>query len=223
MKMESAPELQERKNIERQTAVKVWVQQITKGQYVATSGWEPNYVLFRDRKITRANIMGVVVQKSNSNVLNYDYIIIDDGSDKVMVRVFEDRQLLLDMRVGELVNIVGKPREYANEIYLVPEIIRKIDNPLWLEVRKRELERMPTPIENGVKEVLAEETPNEEEDVDDVITPGDKFLEVIRKLDHGEGVDVEELLANTHEEHAEKLLQNMLLRGDIFEIKPGRI
>ncbi len=226
--MESMQSLQERKPAERHTALKVWIRWLIEGKFISNPGWESNYIGYNDMKIGRANIVGVVVQKSASKVLNYDYIVVDDGTGRIAVRAFEERQMLQDLQIGDLVNVIGKPREYGAEVYLVPEIARRIDDPLWAEVRKRELERVSSTIMQPAQERIAAKTapqqPGSEKEEDDaIITPRDKLLTAIRALDDGNGVEVETILARSADAQAGKMLQGMLLRGDIFEVKPGRI
>jgi len=226
--MESVQSPQERKPAERHTALKVWIRWLTEGKFISNPGWESNHILYDDIKIGRANIVGVVVQKSASKVLNYDYIVVDDGTGRIAVRAFEERQMLQDLQIGDLVNVIGRPREYGAEAYLVPEIARTIEDPLWAEVRKRELEHVPsTPLKPAQERIATETVPwqpdSKKEEDDAIITPRDKLLATIRALDGGDGVDVETILAKTADAQAGKMLQGMLLRGDIFEVKPGRI
>ncbi len=209
----------------RQTAVKVWISNLVNGTFVTNTTDDPNHVLSGNSRISRANLMGVIVQKSAAKVLNYDYVTIDDGSGRITARAFENRQLLADFQIGDMVNILGKPREYGTEIYLVPEIARKIDNPLWLEVRKQELAGLPqltdtTPTPPKKQAEKTEETTAEE---DTILTPHDTLLQLIRTLDEGSGVDVNEILSQTRIDQAEKILQTLLMRGDVFEIRPGKV
>ena len=37
--------------------------------------------------------------------------------------------------------IIGRPREYMNEKYIVTEILKKVDNPAWIELRKKEFNK----------------------------------------------------------------------------------
>ena len=77
----------------RQIAIKTWIKPLTKGSYIIKEGWEPNYILINDQKISRANLIGIIVQKSDSKLLNYDYVVIDDGSARITIRSFEDKEL----------------------------------------------------------------------------------------------------------------------------------
>ena len=47
-------------------------------------------------------------------------ILIDDGTEKIMVRFFEENKNLLDLEVGEVVFILGRVREYQKEKYILP-------------------------------------------------------------------------------------------------------
>ncbi len=215
---------QVQKSVERQTAVKVWIRNLTNGQYILNPGWEPNQVLAGDLKISRANLIGVVVQMSDSKVLNYDYVIMDDGTGSIMVRAFENREVLKNFKIGDIVNMIGKPREYGGEIYLIPEIAKRIDNQLWIDVRKKELENMPL-LEEKQNTAATEEFKTEVEEVEteDIVTPLDKIINTIKELDSGDGVDIDSVVNKVKEKNAEKLLQDLMIRGDIFEIRPGRI
>ena len=217
----------EKKIIERQTAVKVWISNLINGQYMIKPGWEPNQVISGDLHIGRANIIGVVVQKSNSKVINYDSLVLDDSTGRIVVRAFENPEILKPFTVGEIVNIIGKPREYGNEIYLIPEIAKRVEEVLWIEVRKRELQQLPiiTTKEQNKEPLQQNTSVTQEEQIEDetIVTPRDKLLTAIRELDHGEGVEIETILSTLANNQSEKLLQTMLLRGDIFEIKPGKV
>jgi RPA family protein len=209
------------RRFDRQTAVKTWIRNLANGKYVANPGWEPNHVLAGGVKIGRANVIGAVVQRSDSKVLSYDYLMLDDGTGRIMVRAFEG-QPLAGFQVGDLVNIVGKPREYADEIYLIPEVARRLEDPLWAEVRRRELAGQP--LLEAKESLAAIQAPAEETvEAEEIVTPLDRLLDAIRGLDKGDGVEVEDIASAVKGQDAEKLLQSLLMRGDIFEIRPGRV
>ncbi|MBD3313363.1 hypothetical protein GF345_02890 [Candidatus Woesearchaeota archaeon] len=123
----------------RQTAIKARISHLINGRYVVQEGWEPNYILHNDSRISRANIIGVAVSKNQSEFSNNTSIILDDGSGRINVRSFEENSSLNSVSVGDVLLIVGRPRQYGDEIYLVPEIARKIEDQRWVDVRKKEL------------------------------------------------------------------------------------
>lgn len=201
----------------RQIAIKSWIRTLINGKYIIKEGWEPNYIQYGSLKISRANIMGVIVHKSDSKLLNYDYIVIDDGSDKITIRSFEDKDKFLDFSVGNVVNIIGRPREFGREIYITPEIVRKIDDNRWLEVRKLELGSMPEKEDAGKNQDTAEI------EIEEIETPQERLIKIISKIDSGSGVDIDEVIKKAGKPEAESIIKDMLTQGDIFEIRPGRI
>jgi RPA family protein len=210
----------------RQVAFKVKVDEISNGQFIKEEGWKPNYVLTSYGNISRINIMAMIIAKLDDEK-NYT---VDDGSGTIDLRWFEDVDSFKNFNTGELVNIVGRIREYNNIKYILPEIIRKIDNPKWLELRKHELGKREKcqetlqPVEQPKPE---SPTVTEFEDVVNA-TPAkestvDKLIKVIKEKDAGEGVDIDEVIAASSIPEADSLIKRLLEEGDIFEIKPGRI
>lgn len=53
--------------------------------------------------------------------------------------------------------------------------------------------------------------------------PFQKLVRLIKELDQGEGVAVENLLERSSLDHTEQYIQQMLERGDIFQVRPGKI
>ncbi|MBU0535404.1 MAG: hypothetical protein KKE20_00430 [Nanoarchaeota archaeon] len=127
-------------NQARQTAVKTRISSLINGQYVVQQGWEPNYILYNDEKISRINIIGVIVSKNQNELSNNKSVMIDDGSGRISVRTFDESSVLDSVSVGEMIILIGRPREYGNEIYIVPEIIKPLQDKRWAEVRRLELE-----------------------------------------------------------------------------------
>ena len=213
----------------RQTAYKVRIKDILENSYVKTEGWNLNYFLMNDKKVSRVNIIGAVVSNISEapNFKNFDF---DDGTARISVRDFGEN-VIKDVAIGDVILIIGRPRQYGNEKYIVPELIRKIEDKRWIEVRKLELKkefgedalRAEHPEEMyfeesvSVKEVIVEE---------DIVssasskekTPYQVVYETIKSLDKGEGIGIEEL----NIENAEKIIKDLLMQGEVFEIKPGR-
>ena len=123
----------------RQVAYKVRIADILNNRYIKEEGWLPNYVSVGDMKVSRANLLGVIVSKAAQegakDVASYDFIL-DDGSGRISLRFFESVQPL---DVGDMVIVIGRPREFGTERYVVPEIVKKVTDPKWVELRKLEL------------------------------------------------------------------------------------
>ncbi len=193
----------------RQVAYKVRIKDLLEGDYVKEEGWMPNFIRILDgTKVSRANVLGVVVLKTDES--NHKTILIDDGSGRLPVRSFENHDIFNEVNIGDVVLVIGRPREFG-EKYLVPEIVKKVHDKAWVEVRKLELRRPEVKIEE--EEVIAAPASN----------PIDKIFSLIKAEDTGSGVDVEEIIKKSNVSEAEKIIRTLLEEGEIFELRPGRI
>ena len=127
--------------------------------------------------------------------------------------------------------IIGRPREFNNEKYIIPEIAKSIQNPMWIEVRKLELELNENfGVEMNDKEVKEDEAARnaavheEAKEVNaDVKSDSDIIYDLIKKLDAGNGVQIDEIIEKSNLADAEKLINILLENGNIFEVKPGKV
>ncbi len=203
----------------RQVAYKIRIKDILNGSYVKEEGWQPNYIEVNGNKVSRVNLIGIVVLKSDQNNM-----VLDDGSGRVPLRVFENNGFFEKVDVGDIVLLIGRPREFGSEKYVMPEIIKKIEDSGWANVRKKEL-KLNDVVINEVEE-KAEEVKGVVEEVegaDDPETNSDKIFNFIKESDKGEGVNTEDVLGNIKEEGAEGMINKLLERGEIFEVSPGKL
>ena len=128
--------------------------------------------------------------------------------------------MLKKFHVGDPINIIGRLREYNNERYIIPEIVKKVDDPHWELVRKLELLKLygkPNKIEKRQDVVLSEEV------IEEVNNKREFLINLIGKFDDGEGVNVEKVIeaSGLVRDDVEKVIVELLKEGEIFEIKPG--
>jgi RPA family protein len=210
----------------RQIACKVRIKEIINGRFVQEEGWTPNYVETDDgRKVSRANIIGAVVAKEENGDINYNSIVVEDGTGKISLRAFkEDAKKLKDAKIGDVVLVIGRPREYGSERYILLEIIKIINDRKWIDVRRLEIEKSrqnnlekeeAKSIEDAEEEVVGEEIVEKKEEA-----IHDKIIDYVRKLDKGNGVDFEDILKEFKNEDA---IKSLLSEGELFEIRPGRV
>ncbi len=227
----------------RQTAYKAWISDLINNEYVIQNGeWEPNYVKIRDKKVTRVNLIAIVVDKYDNEDGTYSSLTVDDSSDNITLRAWkEDIQILKEVNIGDIVLIIGKIKEYERSRYIIPEIVKQVDNPKWVELRKLELNKeygAPSDSKQEVKppqkeesnpeqpkieeESLVEDSPEEE-----ALGEGDrqKILNLIEKDESEEGADIIKIIEESglEEESANSLIQELLKEGEIFEIKQGKV
>lgn len=210
----------------RQVAYKVRISDILKGEYVKEEGeWVPNYIKVGNKKVSRVNLMAVVVSKQNLENTNYQSLLIDDGSGKISIRSFEEGNNFDDINIGDFVSVVGRPREYFNEKYIVSEILKKVEVPLWVEVRKLELEGGGETEKERIGDSESEFLGKEEEVNEGLIGEdiNKKIFNLIKEIDIGEGADTQEVVTKANFEEAERVITRLLERGEVFEIRPGKL
>jgi len=206
---------------------KVWIKDLVRGKYVKGEGWDPNYVEIGGEKISRVHLIATVVSKFISEDGNYGTLTLDDGTETIRVKAFgPDVVKLKNPKIGDIVRFIGRVKEYEEEIYLSPEIIRRIEDPNWIIVHKLELgkpatgEPAPEEVKPTIPEEVAEEVIREED-----LSVQDKILNLIRDLDLGEGAEIDEVIAKSELDVAEakSVIVGLLKSGDIYEPKKGKL
>jgi len=110
----------------RQTAKMTDTDELNKGKYFQREGFEPNFLLTVDgRRLSRARLVGTVVDSFINDDETYGSLTIDDGNDTTQIKFFNELDQLKDYEVGDIIEAVGKVREYQGEIYMNAEILKK--------------------------------------------------------------------------------------------------
>ncbi len=193
--------------LKRQVAYKLRVSDILSASFLKDEA-SAGYIKINDVNVSRVNIIGTVVYKSGQD--NNASVIIDDGSGKVLLRTFENFYLFSNVDVGDVVIAVGRVREFNNEKYIMPELLKKTGVD-WFNVRKLELEKNKTDVAEKEKNLA-----------DSADMKAELYL-LIKNLDAGDGVSVDDVLSNSKLENAEDMINKLLENGDVFEIRPGRL
>jgi RPA family protein len=243
--------MEETKSFERQTALKTTIQELLLGDYIQEDENTPNYLLTKSgTKIYRCNLMAIILSKEQQGSITN--ILVDDGTGKITLRSFEKNEVLEKLEVGTAILIVGKLRIYNQEKYLSSEIVKKIE-PLWLKLRALELKELiekkddfvDDKKENIVNEVnkVDENKDNQKNDVEKntnetetrineeeetiseeaELLPVQKLTNLIKELDTGDGVLIEEVISKSPLNETEQLIEKMLENGDIFQNLPGKV
>ena len=214
--------------VDRQTAFKVWISDLISNPYKKDAGeWSPNYILINDKKVSRVNLLATVIMKYENPDGNYVSITLDDSSSTIRVKAWgEDIPILKNVNIRDVILLIGRPREFSGEVYIVQEIVKKIDNPVWQKIRKLELERefgkreevkieqqefkAPEMLEPFVEEEKIEET--SESDIQ-------KLLNLIEKFDTEKGADFTKIISESQIEEAKAamIIEDLLRDGEIFQ------
>ena len=120
----------------RQIAVKTRIRALLNNEFIKKEGWEPSYILKEKTKLSRVNLIATIISKEKDYV---NQLVVDDGSGRINVKSFDDKEFGQQLNVGEVALLIGRPREYGSERYLLGEIIKKIENRDWIKIRKLEL------------------------------------------------------------------------------------
>jgi len=204
--------------LERMTAIKVKISDLMSGEWVKKEGMEPSFVVTKNgEKVSRARIMATVVSKFISEDGNFGSITLDDGTDTIRAKCFKDLKVLQTVETGNLVDIIGKVREYNEEIYILPEIIKKVEDPNMELLRKLEimhkikhLGKQPETPAKTVPETAKEEL---RKTVLDIISSAQDGIEYTKLIEQSGAPEAE----------VEKVINDLLAEGICYEPTPGKI
>ncbi len=239
----------------RLTAVKANISDIVNSHFVRKEGLEPSYVLNEiGMRIAKVKIIGTVIDKFVSEEGNYSAITIDDETGNIRVKAFKDDVSIFDeIDIGDMVVVVGRVKEYADEIYVIPNFVRKVNDSNVFLLHKLEVlknfkeQKMIFDIVNKEKSNFAdlEELKNfmlkeymiDEQKLDGIIellALGDKkiekdykplIIEKIKDLDKGKGVELSKLVEELDipMEALSEAINELLEEGICYEPYPGLI
>lgn len=196
------------------------------------------------QKISRARVVGTVVEKFVSELGNYAFVDLDDNTGIIRAKKFGDVKQLANIEPGDVVLVVGKIKEYLDSIYINIEIIRKVDLKYELLHNLRVIEKLKErkSIIEEIKQFyqsfgrekaieFAMENFDMEKEVAKTIVDNfldrekfkQKILKLIEELGKEEGVEIIKLLEilDVPEAEVEKAINELLQEGSIFEVSPG--
>ena len=207
----------ERRFQKRQIAHKVGIGDILNCDFVKDE-FSAGHIKLGNFNVSRINIIAAIVYKSEQGA--YASAVVDDGTGKILLRSFESADIFSKLEIGDIVLMVGRIREFNNERYIVPEILKKIDNALWMAARKLELKNggycREADKENARAADKSAEIFNDSALSDDVYS-------LIKNLDSGDGVFVDDVVKKFNGAEAENMINKLLKNGNIFEISPGKL
>ncbi len=201
----------------RETAYKLRINELLKANPIFEQSEDLNKRLkcveLGNKKIVRVNIIANVVDKYQSEgEKRFASITIDDGSGQIRARVFgEDVSKFSELSLGDTILVIGVLRFYNNEIYILPELIKKHD-PRYLLVRKLEIEKeykSDSPLKKEQIKVLR-----------------DEIINLIREAESKEGIEKDEIIMKIKSSPPDLVnqeIQKLLEDGISYEPRPGRV
>jgi len=232
--------------ISRQTARKVRIWDITNGEWVKREGFEPNVVKTpNNEEVSRTRILGTIVSKFVGEDGNYASLTIDDGTDTIRLKFFKVTGPAEKFDVGDIVDVIGKVREFDGEIYITPEIIRQVDinyellrrleliyKLLGMKKAKELIEKNKTQNIKALKEELMKKYGLESHWIDMFIEGGqgsdnarlkDEIMKVLSS--QPDGILYSDLVTRieANEADLENAVNELLKEGICYEPSPGKI
>ncbi|NJK78329.1 MAG: hypothetical protein HC944_06615 [Nanoarchaeota archaeon] len=122
-----------------------------------------------------ANVIEKYVQDDEKKFAS---VTLDDASGQIKAKAFgDDIQKFQNLEQGDTIGVIGLLRQWNQEIYILPEIMKKKD-PAFLLVRKLELDsEKPKTL-----------------DPDKRLELKDKILDIIKREEEKGGADIEKMI-----------------------------
>lgn len=205
----------------RDTAYKVWIYQLVNGLFTSTvnaaDGSIRSQIQVDNLSVSRVNIIATVTELYLDNERQFASITLDDGSAAMRAKSFKENLKIIDgISKGDLVIVIGKIREYQNDIYILPEIIKKLPDLTWALVRKMELTKIHKKTE--VQQVRIQQVPQVT-----ITNPKFKVLHLIHEHEVEAGVPIQSIIqTGTYPlDQMRKLIEELISDGEIYENKPN--
>jgi RPA family protein len=234
----------------RLTAIKAKIDSIEKGKFFAQEGFNPSFVVSPSgTRLSRVRILATVVDKFISENGKFASLTLDDGSDTIRAKVFNALSMVESVEKGNIIDVIARIKEYQDELYLLPEVITKIDDPNMEILRHLEIKEQEKVAEKKRKLVFEyrdqvadaselvkimkdrfgiepEETEAYlHEEVPKTNDTKAEILKLIETLDSGEGCNYQELIqaSGISEDQLDSVVNQLLEEGSCFEPRPGKI
>lgn len=168
------------------------------------------HIEIKDKQVIRVNVIANIVEKYvQEGEKKYAVLTLDDATGQIRVKSFgEEAERLVSFNQGDTIVVIGMLRTWSNEIYITPEIIKKVE-PSYLLLRKLEIEAEEPKITN----------PNE------ITALKEKIIRLIKESEKDGGVDTEKIILELHEspELINQEIKKLLEEGIIYEPRPARL
>ncbi|MHA1596216.1 MAG: OB-fold nucleic acid binding domain-containing protein [Candidatus Asgardarchaeia archaeon] len=195
----------------RVTAKKLFIKEVIGLRVLETEEGRMKFISpFSGKSVSRVHLSGTVINvfPRDEESRNFLFLTIYDGTGTLRLKMWgNEREVAKGLSVGDVVDVVGKVKLYQEEVYVSPEVIRRVEDP------NLELMRWAEILESKVEEMR--------EDINQVM---DKVYKIIKVEDRGKGVPFP-LIRNRMFFIPLGLLEDaigrMIDNGDIYESGDG--
>jgi len=217
----------------RNTAYKLWLSQLASSKYVKQNvEFESSYIDLEGKKISRVNIIATVISKFVSEDGNYIALVLDDSSSQIRIKAWgEDCNAIKSIEPGMLVLSIGKVKEYNNELYIIPEIVKPLEDLNWEIARKLELLKEYGFVKaaeanfNVVEENKDNKESYREEKIENNVSNDARniVLNIINKINGNDGASINEItrLSGFGQEETNAIIDELVRDGEIYKSRVG--
>ena len=197
------------KEFKRHIAYKLRISEILAGKPILNDE-KFKFLEYLDKNIVRVNIIANVIEKYIQDAeKKYASLNLDDASGQIKIKAFgDDIKTLKSFEQGDTIQVIGILRTWKDELYIIPEIIKKRD-PKYLLIRKLERD-MEKP-----KELNKDEQTNLK----------DQIISVVKREESNGGADIERMILElkSNPKVINDQIKKLLEEGAIYEPRPGKI
>ena len=210
----------------RLTAYKIWLSDIKERQLQKAEG-QSDFMDLDAKQVSRVNVIASVVDTFFAD--NYSALTLDDGSAQLRLKAFGDFvPKTKEIQAGDIIITIARLREYNNEVYLLPEILKKVTSKhallrrleLVLEYGRRDPGRKIEQHSQGSASVVEQASSSA------LTNLKEKLKLQIAKLDEGEGVEmtlIEQKIGEKDKDKISEAIDELLGEGEAYEPRPGKI
>jgi RPA family protein len=214
----NAQEILQENQYKRNIAYKLRIGQILAGEQNIQDEKLLN-IKVANKEVSRVNIIANIIDKFiQEGEKQFGSITLDDASGQIKVKVFgQDLDKIQDLQQGDTIVLIGLLRTWNQEIYIIPEIIKK-KSPEFLLIRKLETDL----------EIPKSLSPDKTKELKEKILLAIKQAETSDSEETNPeslGIEVDKLILNLKEspEVINSEIKKLLEEGLIYEPRPGKL
>ncbi len=203
----------EQNQFKRHIAFKLRIGDVLMGKAIM-DGERFKFLELGNKNIVRVNIIGNIVDKyEGQGETKFSSLTLDDGSGQIKLKSFgDDVEKFKNIAQGETVVVIGVLRNWNNETYISPEII-KVQDPKYLLIRKIEIEKE--------KNENSEPIPREQ-----ITAVKDRILGTIKNAEEQGGIEIDKIIMDLRDISPTIInqeIQKFLEEGIVFEPRSGKV
>jgi RPA family protein len=172
-----------------------------------------------DKRVIRVNIIANVIDKFVSEgEKHWASITLDDATGQLRAKVFgDDISKFNEIQQGDTILIIGVLRSFNQELYVSPEIIKKVE-VRYLFVRKLELEKSLRILPENIaqQQTISEQKPSTREEI----------IGLIKNSQDSSGVSTSDIILKITSAPPEIInseIIKLIEDGMIYEPRPGKV